>query len=229
MKKTAFIIFLGCAALINCMAAAPLAEADKTSKASLPESRPEAAVDQLIPSLLDESRQLRGIRFPEVIFDTTGKRVLPVNPKSEVDQRVVSAISAACDETVKNLNVPDSAIQSITRINEVSNHFENTLRELLNAEPGLSCYLPRVMRSGYPDLRIVDLASKRVFYLDPKLYAVAAATAAFAHFISSRKLRPIKCLIMPSISLSALSTSRAKRAVVGTLLDGTLSILPSLK
>jgi hypothetical protein len=193
MKKTALIIFLGCAALINCMAAAPLAEADKTSEASLPESRPEAAVDQLIPWLLDESRQLRGIRFAEVIFDTTGKRVLPVNPKSEVDQRVVKAITTACDETVKKLNAPASAIQSTTRINEVSSHFEDALRELLNAGPGLSCDLPRtaqgrVMRSGYPDLRIVDLASKRVFYLDPKLYAVGSRGSSFRAFYFEPKI-----------------------------------------
>jgi len=193
MKKTALIIFLGCAALINCMAAAPLAEADKTSNASLPESRPEAAVDQLIPWLLDESRQLRGIPFAEVIFDTTGKRVLPVNPKSEVDQRVVKAISGACDETVKKLNAPGSAIQSTTRINEVSSHFEDALRELLNAEPGLSCDLPRtaqgrVMRSGYPDLRIVDLASKSVFYLDPKLYGVGSRDSSFRAFYFEPKI-----------------------------------------
>jgi len=28
-----------------------------------------------------------------------------------------------------------------------------------------------VQRSGYPDIRLVDKASGRVFYLDPKLYA----------------------------------------------------------
>jgi hypothetical protein len=199
MKKKALIIFLGCAGLINCMAAAPLAEADKTSEAPLPESRPEGTVDQLIPWLLDESRQLRGIRFAEVIFDTTGKRVLPVDPKNEVDQRVVKSISAACDETVRRLNVPDSAIQSTTRINEVSSHFEDALRALLNAEPGLSCDFPRmvqgrVMRSGYPDLRIVDLASKRVFYLDPKLYAVGSRDSSFRTFyfepeIATNKVR----------------------------------------
>jgi len=32
----------------------------------------------------------------------------------------------------------------------------------------------KVQRSGYPDLRIVDLASKRVFYLAPKLYAAGS-------------------------------------------------------
>ena len=144
-------------------------------------------VDELIPWLLDENRQLRGIPFSEVIVDVTGKQVLPFDPKNEVDQRVVKAIRAACDETMKRLNAPDSPVQKIARINELSSHFEDTLRELLNSTPGLNCDFPRtaedkVQRSGYPDLRIVDLASKRSFYLDPKLYAAGSRDSSFRTF-----------------------------------------------
>jgi hypothetical protein len=39
-----------------------------------------------------------------------------------------------------------------------------------------------VQRAGYPDLRIVDLASRRVFYLDPKLYAVGSRNSSFRTF-----------------------------------------------
>ena len=35
---------------------------------------PKAPVDQLIPWLLDEDQQLRGLPFSEVIFDATGKK-----------------------------------------------------------------------------------------------------------------------------------------------------------
>jgi hypothetical protein len=134
---------------------------------------PKAAVDQLIPWLLDEDRELRGVPFSEVILDTTGKRVLRFDVSDPVDQRVARAIRAACDETMKRLNAPNSTIQNVDRINEVSSHFEDSLRELLNTAPGLSCDFPltaegKVQRSGYPDLRIVDRESKRVFYLDPK-------------------------------------------------------------
>jgi hypothetical protein len=66
----------------------------------------DAPVDQLIRWLLDENRQLRGIPFAEVIFDTTGKRVLPVNPKDEIDESVIKQISAACDETLRRFNTP---------------------------------------------------------------------------------------------------------------------------
>jgi hypothetical protein len=152
-----------------------------------------AAVDQLIPWLLDEDRQLHGIAFSEVILDTTGKHVLAVDPKNEIDQRVIKQIAAACNETMKRVNAPDSVIQAIPRINEVSSHFEDTLRELLNTTPGLSCDFPhttdgKLQRSGYPDLRIVDVASKRVFYLDPKLYAVGSRDSSFRTFYFEPKI-----------------------------------------
>ena len=102
------------------------------SAATLPESSTpttgKTAVDQLIPWLLDEDQQLCGIPFSELIFDTTGKKVLPFDANDVVDQRVAKMISAACDETVKRLNAPDSEIQNIDRINEVSSHFEDILR-----------------------------------------------------------------------------------------------------
>jgi hypothetical protein len=145
------------------------------------------AMDQLIPWLLNEDRQLRGIPFPELIFDTTGRKVLPFAANNAVDQRVAKAISAACQEAMRRLNAPESVIQNIDRINEVSSHFEDTLRELLNTTPGLRCEFPltadgKLQRSGYPDLQIIDLETKRVFYLDPKLYAAGSRDSSFRTF-----------------------------------------------
>ena len=128
-----------------------------------------------------------------MILDTTGKHVLAVDAKNETDQHVIKQISAACDETMKRMNARDSVIQCILRMNEVSGHFEDTLRELLNSTPGLSCDFPptaqdRVMRSGYPDLRILDVASKRVFYLDAKLYAAGSRDSSFRTFYFEPKI-----------------------------------------
>jgi hypothetical protein len=148
---------------------------------------PNGPVDRLIPWLLDEDQQLRGIPFSEVILDTTGKKVVPFDANNAVDQRVAKAISDACNKTMNRLNAPGSVIQKINRINEASSHFEDTLRELLNAAPGLRCDFPltaegKVQRSGYPDLRVVDMESKRVFYLDPKLYAAGSRDSSFRAF-----------------------------------------------
>jgi hypothetical protein len=153
----------------------------------------EASVDQLIPWLLDEDRQLRGIAFSKVILDTTGKHVLAVDRKNGTDERVAKQISAAPDKTMRWMNAPDGPIQKVSRINEVSSQVEDLLRELLNATPGLSCDFPRtagdkIQRSGYPDLRIVDLATKRVFYLDPKLYALGSREGSFRTFYFEPKI-----------------------------------------
>ena len=149
-----------------------------------PSPAPKAPVDQLIPWLLNEDQQLRGVPFSELIFDTTGRKVLSFEANNAVDQRVAKA---ACGETMKRLNAPNSEIQNVDRINEVSSHFEDTLHELLSATPGLKCDFPltaegKLLRSGYPDLRITDLESKRVFYLDPKLYAAGSRDSSFRTF-----------------------------------------------
>ena len=160
---------------------------------SLAADQPSGPVDQLIPWLLDEDRQLRGIPLAEVIADATGKKVLPFNAKNEVDERVLKAIAAACDATIRRLNAPHSPIQKVERINEVSSYFEDVLRELLDSAPGVNCHFPptaegRVQRSGYPDLCVVDLASKRVFYLDAKLYAAGSRDSGFRTFYFEPKV-----------------------------------------
>ena len=165
----------------------------KTETAPATSPAPKSAVDQLIPWLLDEQQELRGIAFSEVIFDTTGKRVLTIDPKNETDAKVIKQISAAMDETVKRLNIADNPVQKAERINEVSSQVEDTLRELLNAAPGLKCDFPhtadgKVQRSGYPDLRVEDVATKRVFYLDPKLYAAGSRDSSFRTFYFEPKV-----------------------------------------
>ncbi|HEU5247548.1 MAG TPA: hypothetical protein VFU09_10700 [Candidatus Udaeobacter sp.] len=165
----------------------------RSATPATPPTVTKAPVDQLIAWLLDEDRQLHGIPFAGVIFDATGKRVLPTDAKNEVDQRMIKQISTACDQTMKRFNAPDSAIQNVNRINEVSSHFEDCLRELLNSVPGLNCDFPRttegrLQRSGYPDLRIVDVATKRVFYLDPKLYIAGSRDGSFRAFYFEPKI-----------------------------------------
>jgi len=219
---------------ISPLACIPLALLVANSFAQEPKPIAKPAVDQLIPWLLDEQAQLRGVPFSEVIVDVTGKKVIAFDSKNEIDQRVAKAISAACDETMKRLNEPGSAIQSVTRINEVSSHFEDVLRELLNSSPGLNCDFPKtaegkVQRSGYPDLRIVDLATKRVFYLDPKLYAAGSRDSSFRTFYFEPKSRPTKCAMTRCISLPASSMSRARNPAPGNLRAGMLSILQTSK
>lgn len=156
------------------------------ASAALAEEKP-GAVRQLIPWLLDESSALKGIPFADVIAATSGKRVLPVDRSDKDTQRILTEIGHALDDVLVAMNAPDSPARSAKRVNEMSSHFETSLRAKLNARPGFVCDFPkttegRVQRSGYPDLRLVDKVTGRVLYLDPKLFAAASKRSSLRTF-----------------------------------------------
>ncbi len=146
-----------------------------------------SAAQQLIPWLLDESSALKDIPFSEVIAATSGRRVLPIDRADKDTQRILAEIGHALDDVLAAMNAPDSPARSAKRVNEMSSHFENALREKLNARPGFVCDFPktaegRAQRSGYPDLRLVDKATGRVLYLDPKLFVAASKRSSLRTF-----------------------------------------------
>jgi hypothetical protein len=150
-------------------------------------------VDELIPWLLRENHDLREIPFSQVIFDATGRKVLPLDPKNLADQSIIKRISDVLDGVLRRVNEPGNPVQAVGRINEASSHFEDLLRTQLNTAPGFKCDFPRtaegrVQRSGYPDLRIVDTASNRVLYLDPKLYNKGSREGSFRTFYFEPKV-----------------------------------------
>ena len=118
-------------------------------------------VDALIPWLLREDAQLRGIPFSEMILDVTGKRVLAFNPKNETDLRVVKQISVVLDQMMSQLNSPASVIQGILRINEVSSHVEDLMRELLNKTPGAHLRFSENKRRSSPTFGLPRLGVDR--------------------------------------------------------------------
>jgi hypothetical protein len=130
---------------------------------------------QFISWLLEDDREISGVPFPEIVEATSGKKVLPLDRSSEIDRDLLEKIGAGLDEVLRRMNATNSAAQQQRRINEVSGHFENEIQKVLNEIPGFVCEIPknaagRVQRSGYPDLRLADEKSRRVLYIDPKLY-----------------------------------------------------------
>lgn len=187
MRFTLFISTLSSFALLLA------AEAKEPSPAPLSATAPQSPAATLIPWLLQSKDGLTKLPLSEVIFYTTGKKVLAINPQDENDARVVKQIGAGLDEVLKRMNAPDAKVQSVARINEVSSAFEDTMREVMNAVPGLSCDFPKiatnkVQRSGYPDLRLVDNATQRVYYMDPKLYAQDSRDSSFRTFYFEPKV-----------------------------------------
>ena len=151
-----------------------------------------SAVRQLIPWLLDQDAALKGIPFAEVISATSGKRVIPVDRKDKDTARILATIGRTLDEVLEQLNAADSPAKKQKRVNEMSKFFEDAIEVKLKAAPGFACEFPKtaaghVQRSGYPDLRVVDKATGRVLYLDPKLYAKSSRHSSLRTFYFTPK------------------------------------------
>jgi hypothetical protein len=145
------------------------------------------AVQTLIPWLLDEADSFKGIPFADVIAATSGKRVVPVDRQDKDDQRILAQIGEALTEVLAEMNAPESPTRSAKRVNEMSSKFEDAILAKLNARPGFTCTFPlttagQKQRSGYPDLRLLDKASGKIFYLDPKLFAKGSKSGGFRTF-----------------------------------------------
>jgi hypothetical protein len=122
--------------------------------------------------------------------------VLPLTDEP-AHARVVSAIGQALAETIRELNAEDSPVRKLRRINEASRFFEEGLMTRLDAIPGLRCDTPPTrsgvhQRSGYPDLRITDEETGRVFYLDPKLVERGSENSTLRTFYFEPKNETLK-------------------------------------
>lgn len=151
-----------------------------------------SVVRTLIPWLLDEEAALKGILFSDVIHATSGRRVLPVDRKDRDTARILAVISRTLDDVLAKMNADDSPTRRQKRVNEMSRFFEDAIVAGLRAQEGFECDFPKtsegvVQRSGYPDLRLVDRATGRVFYLDPKLYAKGSRTSSLRTFYFTPK------------------------------------------
>ena len=153
------------------------------------ELRAEESLDVLLRWLLDPAHEheLVTLPWPAVVHAATGHRVLPFDPKDPTDAAVLGKIGPAMDGILRAMNGPGSPARDVARVNEVSHFFEDAMQGAFNTIPGLRCeFAPnaagRVQRSGYPDLRVTDVASSKVYYLDPKLVAEGSRASSFRTF-----------------------------------------------
>jgi hypothetical protein len=151
-----------------------------------------SSVRQLIPWLLDEDAALKGILFSDVISATSGKRVLPVDRADADTARILKSIGTVLDDVLAQMNAADSPAKRQKRVNEMSKFFEDAIAAKLNTIEGFECGVPKtaaghVQRSGYPDIRLVDKATGRILYLDPKLYAKGSKRSSLRTFYFTPK------------------------------------------
>ncbi len=204
-----------CRLLLLLLVAAVATANSKEAPAASLSVNSDSPAESLIHWLLQQDDGLRELPFAEVICAATGKSIVPIDPADENDARVLKAIGTGLDEVLQRMNAPDAKVQSVARINEVSSFFEEMLRDVMNKVPRLSCDYPktadeRVQRSGYPDLRLVDTETKRVYYMDPKLYAEGSRTSSFRTFyfepkVATNKVRDDAAHLILGIEHSARS------------------------
>ena len=158
---------------------------------------PEATGDPaLVKSLLAENLSGRTFEFATIARACSGKRVLPLED-SPPQRRITAAIGNALAATIAELNQEDSPVRKLRRINEASKFFEDGILARINTMPGLRCEVPPNragirQRSGYPDLRITDVESGLVCYLDPKLVEEGSAESTFRSFYFEPKNETLK-------------------------------------
>jgi len=160
------------------------------------QSPPPQSDAELVKYLLGKKLSDRTFDFSVIAQASSGKRVLPLTD-DPAHARVTAAISQALGGAIRELNAADSPIRKLRRINEASRFFEDQLLARLNACPGLRCEVPpnrtgAHQRSGYPDLRVTDVASGAVFYLDPKLVEQGSGASTLRTFYFEPKEETLK-------------------------------------
>ncbi|HXT41635.1 MAG TPA: hypothetical protein VN887_16630 [Candidatus Angelobacter sp.] len=160
---------------------------------------PHEAAGTAVSSLMRDEVALNGIPFAEVLKAATGRTIIPFDSTNAVDRALLTRIGGALDKVLEQMNAPGSPAQKEKRINEVSAHFEKAIKDELNRIPGFECDWPKtasgkIQHSGYPDLRLLDKATGRVTYLDPKLYERGSRDSTFRTFYYEPKKETNKIL-----------------------------------
>jgi len=151
----------------------------------------------LIKDLQARHLDKRRFSFSRVIESATGRKVTAFDIRDPAAAVILEAIRKASDHAQQIHSSKNSPLRNLSRINEASRFFEDTLREQIDAHPALFCTIPltpdgRVQRTGYPDLRIEHVSSGTVAYLDPKLYAEAHRRSTLRSFYYKLGSEPSK-------------------------------------
>ncbi len=151
----------------------------------------------LIRSLLAEKLSERTFAFTDVVQATAGKNVIALDRSDAAHLRIIRAIEDALTKAMPTLSQSDSPVRKLRRINEASRFFEDALMSSINATAGLRCEIPPTkqgvaQRSGYPDLRITDVATGVVAYLDPKLVEATSLKSTLRTFYFEPKDETLK-------------------------------------
>ena len=158
-----------------------------------------AEIKPFVDWLLEDGARLEDVRFAAVAEAVSGREVLPVDPGDAIDAAMLELLERTLDAMLSELGQPEHPIHSVGRVNEISRHIEDFMLERLNGAEGYACDIPRnvlgrAQRSGYPDLRLIDEASGRIFYIDPKVFKEGSERSTFRTFYFEPKRETNKIL-----------------------------------
>lgn len=150
-------------------------------------------IEDLVHKLMVASETLQSVRFADVVMAATRQTIFPIDPERESDQRILAAIAAGTRQVLADILDPDHSVHTIGRINEVSNRLEDYLMAAIDAIPGIYCGLPltragTIQAAGYPDMIILDEATGRIVYLDPKVHRLGSESSGFRTFYYEPKV-----------------------------------------
>lgn len=196
------------------------------------EKQQDARDRKLVKQLLSEELGKRRFSFSSVVEAATGKQVIPFNEDIESHLAVKTALKTAMTAVLAEHNDATSPTRSLRRINEASRFFEESLIRELNALPDFSCTVPtlssgKILRSGYPDLRLIHTPTGLVTYLDPKLLEEGSLGSTLRSFYYSPRTQTNK--ITENALHLLIGIEHDGKDGAWTFLDWQLSDLSQLK
>lgn len=142
------------------------------------------ALAPLLEILQSEETGRDSFLFADVVFEATGKRMLPGD--SPAAMPFIDQLAEVVAGVVREFNEAEENPIKGRRINEGSSYFEDAILEKIRELPCWKADFPktaqgREQRSGYPDIRAVA-PDGSIFYLDPKLHKADSKTSSFRTF-----------------------------------------------
>lgn len=116
-----------------------------------------------ISKLLELSKDLGEVSFPELVFLTTNHKIIPINLTDPADLRIIAQIQASANHFIQYYNKTRQRFQG-DRINDIGKRIEEVFVEELKK----TAITPELLsKSGYPDIKLKE-ASNRITYLESK-------------------------------------------------------------
>jgi hypothetical protein len=129
----------------------------------------------LLKSVFGLSKQLGRVIFPNVVKQSTGFDVIPINLRDSSDKDLIDKLNGILKRFLKTSISVHSRYEG-KRVNEVGRRIEETLVNEMNKLPLAT---RRLGKTGYPDIEISYLS--KITYLEIKTSSVTGKTG-FRYF-----------------------------------------------